>query len=73
MQKVNLKNYPRFWADFTERINDTIDPSAHVSAALVKLYIKDWYDIDVHIMQFGLFGEVYMLGKDYTAFAIKWG
>ena len=73
MKKVHLKEYPRFWADFTEKINTVIDPSAHVSGALVKLCIKDWYGIDVYIMHSGSLGEVYMLSKDYTAFALKWG
>ena len=58
MKRVNLKDYPGFWADFTARINDIIDPSAYMSGALAKRYIKEWYGMDAHIMHFGLFGEV---------------
>ena len=72
MKKVYLKDYPKFWSDFTARINNIIDPSAYMSGALAKRYIKEWYDIDVHIMQFGLFGQVYMLETDYVVFLLKW-
>lgn len=73
MRKVNLKEYPRFWADFVDRINTEIDPSAYVSSQVIKHWMQVWYGINVHVMQSGSLGEVYMLDRDYTAFALKWG
>ena len=73
VKKINLKAYPKFWTDFVGRINTQIDPSAHVSGQDVKRLMQDWYGINVHIMQSGSLGEVYMLGQDYTAFLLRWG
>lgn len=72
MKRINLKEYPKFWTDFTGRIMDNIDPSAPLSGTLVKRCIKDWYGIDVHIMHSGLMGEVYMLEPEYVVFLLKW-
>ena len=72
MKRINLKEYPRFWIDFADRINAEIDPSAHVSGQDVKHWIQAWYGINVHIMHSGSLGEVYMLDPDYTAFVLRW-
>jgi hypothetical protein len=72
MRRVNLKAYPRFWADFADRVNQEIDPSAAVFGQDVKHWLQTWYGIRVHIMHSGSLGEVYMLNKDYTAFLLRW-
>lgn len=72
MKQVQLKNYPKFWTDVVGRIADKIDPSSHFSGALFELYVKEWYDLDVHIVKFGLLGEVYMSESDYVVFLLKW-
>lgn len=73
VKKVNLKEYPKFWADFVDRVNQEIDPSASISKYDIKQWIYNWYCIHVHVMGSGSLGEVYMLGRDYTAFIIRWG
>ena len=72
MRRVYLKAYPRFWADFADRVNQEIDPSADVSGHDIKRWMLTWYGIRVHIMHSGSLGEVYMLNKDYTAFLLRW-
>ena len=72
MKKVNLKDYPKFWNDFTERVNKDIDPSTPISGSVIKFWVKDWYGITVHIMSNGPLAEVYMMGPDYTAFLLRW-
>ena len=72
MRKVNLKSYPKFWTDFTSRINKEIDPSWSIPGMLVKVYLETWYGITVHITSSAYFGEVYMLEKDYTGFMLQW-
>ena len=72
MRKVNLRAYPKFWADFVDRINEQIDPSAAVSGQDIKRWMQAWYGINVHIMHSGSLGEVYMLDRDYTAFVLRW-
>jgi hypothetical protein len=72
MIKINLADYPKFWLDFTDRVNKQIDPSAAVSGHDIKRWLQTWYGIRVHIMHSGLLGEVYMLNKDYTAFLLRW-
>ena len=73
MNRVNLKAYLKFWADFTDRVNQEIDPSAAISGQDIKRWMQAWYGINVHIMHSGSLGEVYMLGQDYTAFVLRWG
>jgi hypothetical protein len=73
MRRVNLKAYPGFWADFADRVNQEIDPSAAVSGQDIKRWMQTWYGINVHIMHSGSLGEVYMLDRDYTAFLLRWG
>jgi hypothetical protein len=34
--------------------------------------MQAWYVINVHILQSGSLGKVYMLNKDYTAFLLRW-
>ena len=72
MTKINLKDYPKFWIDFVDRVNKEIDPSAAVSGQHIKQWMQAWYGINVHIMQSGSLGEVYMLDRDYTAFVLRW-
>ena len=72
MTKINLTDYPKFWLDFTDRVNKEIDPSAAVSGHDIKQWMLTWYGIRVHIMHSGSLGEVYMLNKDYTAFLLRW-
>jgi hypothetical protein len=72
MIKINLKDYSKFWTDFVGRVNKEIDPSAAVSGQHIKRWMQAWYGINVHIMQSGSLGEVYMLNKDYTAFLLRW-
>ncbi len=72
MNRVNLKDHPKFWADFADRVNQEIDPSAAVSGHDIKRWMLTWYGIRVHIMHSGSLGEVYMLNKDYTAFLLRW-
>ena len=72
MKRINLKEYPKFWTDFADRINAEIDPSSHISSHNIKRWMLDWYGINVHIMNSGSLGEVYMLGQDYTAFVLRW-
>jgi hypothetical protein len=71
MIKINLKDYPKFWIDFADRVNQEIDPSAAVSGQDIKRWMQTWYGIRVHIMHSGSLGEVYMLNKDYTAIIKK--
>jgi len=72
MIKINLKDYSKFWTDFVGRVNKEIDPSAAISGQHIKRWMQAWYGINVHIMQSGSLGEVYMLNKDYTAFLLRW-
>jgi len=72
MNRVNLKAYPRFWTDFADRVNLEIDPSAAVSGHDIKRWMQAWYGINVHVMHSGSLGEVYMVGRDYTAFVLRW-
>ena len=72
MRKVDLRSYPKFWTDFSDRINKQIDPSAAISGQDIKRWMQAWYGINVHIMHSGSLGEVYMLDQDYTAFVLRW-
>ena len=72
MNQVNLKAYPRFWADFVDRISEQIDPSAPVSGHDIKRWMLVWYGINVYVMHSGSLGEVYMVGLDYTVFVLRW-
>ena len=72
MRKIDLRKYPRFWADFTDRINKEIGPSWYIPRMPVKVYMEVWYGINVHIMPNGNFGDVYMSDKEYTSFVLQW-
>lgn len=72
MKKVDLRKYPKFWSDFTSRINREIDPSWSIPSMLVKVYLETWYGITVHVTSSADFGEVYMLDPEYTGFMLKW-
>lgn len=72
MKRVNLKNYPKFWNDVIGRINAHIDASAPIDGNRFKLWMKDWYGINVYVMPSSLVGEVYMLDEEYTMFALRW-
>jgi hypothetical protein len=64
--------YPKFWLDITARINKHIDPSAAVGSYHIKLWMQEWYGINVYVMPMNQLGEVYMLDEDYTMFALRW-
>lgn len=72
MRKVNLKSYPKFWTDFTDRVNKNIDPSMPISGSLIKIWIKDWYGLNLYITSNGAFAEVHMHDAEYTAFLLRW-
>jgi hypothetical protein len=72
MKRVNLMLYPKFWLDITARINKHIDPSAAVGSYHIKLWMQEWYGINVYVMPMNQLGEVYMLDEDYTMFALRW-
>lgn len=72
MKKVDLRKYPRFWADFTDRINKEIDPSWSIPSMLVRTYMEVWYGITVHTTGSAEFGHVYMSDKEYTSFVLRW-
>jgi hypothetical protein len=54
------------------RINKYIDPSAAVGSHHIKLWMQEWYGINVYVMPSTIAGEVYMLDEDYTMFALRW-
>lgn len=72
MKRVNLKQYPRFWQDIIGRIQDCVDPSAAVSSYQFKLWMAEWYGINVYVMPTTQAGEVYMLESEYIAFSLRW-
>ena len=72
MRRVNLIDYPKFWLDFTNRVNQEVDHSAPVSGYDIKRWMLAWYGINVSVMHSGSLGEVYMVGRDYTAFVLRW-
>jgi hypothetical protein len=72
MRKINLKAYPKFWADFVGRVETAHGTSYAVNVATLKGYILEWYGIAVHVTSSAERGEVYMLEKDYTGFMLKW-
>ena len=72
VRKVNLKSYPKFWADFIGRVEEAYGTSYAVPVSMFKKYIEEWYGITVHITSTAERGEVYMLEKDYTGFMLKW-
>lgn len=72
MKRVNLIAYPKFWLDITDRIRTTVDPSAAVGSHHIKLWMQEWYGINVYVMPMNQLGEVYMLDEDYTMFVLRW-
>lgn len=72
VRKVNLRAYPKFWADFIGRCDKETDPNWSIPSMLVKVYMEVWYGITVHVTSSAEFGQVYMLNKDYTAFLLRW-
>ena len=72
MKRINLREYPRFWADFVDRVNKQIDLGPSVSGYDIKRWMLAWYGINVNVMHSGSLGEVYMVGRDYTAFVLRW-
>ena len=72
MRKVDLRAYPKFWADFIGRVEEAYGTSYAVNIATLKGLIEEWYGIRVHITSTAERGEVYMLEKDYTGFMLKW-
>lgn len=72
MKRVNLQMYSKFWQDITARINKHIDPSAAVGSHHIKLWMQEWYGINVYVMPMNQLGEVYMLDEDYTMFVLRW-
>ena len=72
MKKVVLADHPKFWSDLVGRIQDHIDASAAVSSQQLKLWIADWYGINVYVMSSTTNGEVYMLDSEYVAFVLRW-
>jgi len=73
VRKINLKSYPKFWADFIGRVEAAYGTSYAVNVMTLKGHIREWYGINVHITATAEHGEVYMLDKDYTGFMLKWG
>jgi hypothetical protein len=49
-----------------------IDPSAAVGSQQFKLWMAEWYGINVYVMASTQAGEVYMLEPEYIAFLLKW-
>ena len=72
VRKVDLRAYPKFWADFIGRVEDIYGTSYAVNVTTLKGLIEEWYGIRVHITSTAERGEVYMLDKDYTGFMLKW-
>jgi len=72
MRKVDLRAYPKFWADFIGRVEHVHGTSYAVHVMMLKGYILEWYGIAVHVTSSAERGEVYMLDKDYTGFMLKW-
>jgi hypothetical protein len=72
MRKVDLRAYPKFWADFVGRVEHVHGTSYAVHVMMLKGYIEEWYGITVHVTATAERGEVYMLDKDYTGFMLKW-
>jgi len=72
VKRVNLITYPEFWLDITDRIRTTVDPSTAVGSHHIKLWMQEWYGINVYVMPMNQLGEVYMLDEDYTMFALRW-
>jgi hypothetical protein len=72
MKRVNLIQYPKFWIDINARINKYIGPGAAVGSHHIKLWMKEWYGINVYVMPSTIAGEVYMLETDYIAFVLRW-
>jgi len=72
MKRVNLKQYPKFWHDIVSRMQDHIDASSAISAHHFKMWLSEWYGINVYVMSTSVAGEVYMLESDYIAFALRW-
>jgi hypothetical protein len=72
MRKINLRAYPKFWADFVGRVETAHGTIYAVNVATLKGYIQEWYGIAVHITSTAAPGEAYMLEKDYTGFMLKW-
>jgi hypothetical protein len=72
MRKVKLPDYPEFWSDLGSRIQNHIDASTAVSSHQFKLWMAEWYGINVYVMSSTIAGEVYMLESDYIAFVLRW-
>lgn len=72
MKKVCLRDYPKFWEELVGRARDHIDASAAVSPHEIKLWLAEWYGINVYVMPSTIAGEVYMLETDYVAFVLRW-
>ena len=72
MKRVNLKQYPKFWHDIVSRMQNHIDPSAAIGSQQFKLWMAEWYGINVYVMASTQAGEVYMLEPEYIAFLLKW-
>ena len=63
MKKVDLRKYPKFWADFIGRVEEAYGTSYAVNVTTLKGLIEEWYGIRVHITSTAERGEVYMLEK----------
>jgi hypothetical protein len=65
--------YPKFWLDLTIRINKCIEAEGGEGGLHhIKLWMQEWYGINVYVMPTNQLGEVYMLDEDYTVFVLRW-
>lgn len=78
MYKVDLRQYPRFWNDFDNRVSLllTEDNSLGIKMATVRAnletWLYKWYGIRVRCKHSGFIGEVYMVEPEYLSFVLKW-
>lgn len=73
MVEVNLRTYEKFWDTFREDVAYTTGDNITVpSSTYATKWIKEWYNIDVSIPQYGLLGLCYMTEEQYSWFLLRW-
>lgn len=72
MVTVHLENFHRFLEDYDNRIIEEYGVLKKLSYETNIRHLKEWYDFDVTVDQFGHYATVEMSEQNYTLFAIKY-
>jgi hypothetical protein len=72
MNIINLKRYPKFWQDFTDKIHAVGMSNQPILVNKFDTLVREWYGYDVIGEPHRIVTEVTMGDQDLTVFLLRW-